>query len=244
MRDDGVLLALTYMKEQQIFGWSRQQTHGRVLSVATISGVRGDDLLLVVEREIQGGRRVFLERLAEPWQDADPVEEAFFVDCGITVRLPEAQPAARVTGLDHLEGCTLSVLADGSPVEGCVVRGGSIELPYAASVVQAGLPYASVLAPLPVESDTQQGSTLGQGRSHGFCSLRLHRSVGGKYGPSREELYDLPFVPEYWGRAVRPFSGDVVCAPAGGWENSATLWLVQDRPLPLRVLALVLDVTF
>ena len=136
------------------------------------------------------------------------------------------------------------MLADGSPVEGCVARNGRIELPYPAKVVQAGLGFVSALSPLPLESDTRSGSTLGRNRSHGRCTLRLHRSVGGKYGPNRDELYDLPFLPEHWGEAVAPFSGDVDCIPGGGQDSSATIWLVQDRPLPFRLAALVLDVDF
>lgn len=241
-RDDGLLLAFTYMKEHDIWGWSRQITDGRVRSVTALSGRDSDVLLLVVERRIQGETHFFLERLAGQWRDDAPVSEAFFVDCGLTIR--RENPSTLVDGLDHLEGRELSVLADGSPVEGCVARNGRIELPYPAKVVQAGLGFVSALSPLPLESDTQSGSTLGRNRSHGRCTLRLHRSVGGKYGPNRDELYDLPFLPERWGEAVAPFSGDVDCIPGGGQTSSATIWLVQDRPLPFRLAALVLDVDF
>ena len=242
VRDDGLLLAFTYMKEHDIWGWSRQITDGKVLSAAAVSGDDGDVVVMVVQREIEGKQRFFLERLAPVWRDQNPIDEAFFVDCGVTVR--NGVPKKDVTGLNHLEGRALSVLADGSPVEGCVVRQGCIELPYAATVVQAGLPYESALATLPVESDTASGSTLGCSRAYGACSVRLYRSVGGKYGPSRQELYDLPFVPERWAEAVQPYSGDMTCTPCGGWENEASVWLVQNRPLPFRILALVLDITF
>jgi hypothetical protein len=230
------------MKEHDIWGWSRQVTAGRVLSVAAISGEKGDTIMLVVERRINGQKRIFLERLAPQWQDHEAIEEAFFVDCGLTLR-PQ-QPEASLDGLNHLEGCELAILADGSPVEGCVVRQGRIKLPYAASVVQAGLPYVSTLATLPIELEAPSGTTLGRQRAHGTCTARLYRSVGGKYGPSREELYDLPFLPEYWGLAVLPYSGDVSFAPGGAWAASDNLWLIQDRPLPLRLLSLVLEVSF
>ena len=73
--------------------------------------------------------------------------------------------------------------------------------------------------------------------SNRFC-------VWSQYGPSRSELYDLPFMPERWAEAVQPFSGDLACAPSGGWDNQASIWLVQQRPLPFRILALTLDITF
>ena len=157
---------------------------------------------------------------------------------------PLSAPARQLSGLGHLEGCTVSVLADGSPVEGCVVKNGGIELPYAARTVQVGLPWASVLGLLPLESDGQYGSTLGKRRSYGRCTLRMHRSVGGKYGPHREVLYDLPVLPEVWGKACEPYTGDVDCLPGGTQEARASLWLVQDRPLPFHLAAVVLDVDF
>lgn len=242
VRDDGLLLALTYMKEHDIWGWSRQPTAGRVWSVASVPGAGGDLLFLVIERESEGRKRWFLERLAEFWPESAPVEEAFFVDSGCTIR--QEKPGCTVAGLGHLEGCELACLADGSPVEGCIVRNGAISLPFPASVVQAGLGYVSALSPLALEGETSLGSSLGRLRSCGRCTMRLYRSVGGKYGPSREELHDLPFLPSAWGEPVAPFSGDLDFFPCGTPTSAASIWIVQDRPLPFRLLALMLDVDF
>ena len=242
VRDDGLLLAFTYMKEHDIWGWSRHPTSGRVCSVCALSGAEHDEVFLVTERPMADGSRYFLERLAPQWGDAEGIEEAFFVDCGCSVRTE--QPDDEISGLEHLEGATVAVLADGSPVEGCVVQQGRIRLPYAACRVHVGLPYASVLAPLPPEGSGQNGSTLGRRRAYGRCTVRFYRSVGGKYGPSRQELYDLPVLPDHWGSACQPFSGDVDCLPGGAQEAAATLWLVQDRPLPFHLAAIVLDVDF
>ena len=74
--------------------------------------------------------------------------------------------------------------------------------------------------------------------------MRLHRSVGGKYGPERETLHDLPFVPEAWGAAVEPFSGDLEFFPGGAQGSPPTFWIVQDRPLPFRLVALMVDTDF
>lgn len=241
-RDDGLLLAFTYMKEHDIWGWSRHPTAGTVRSVCTLSGPNGDDLWLVIRRDINGQSRCFLEVLAPQWSDAAPIEDAFFVDCGLTRHSDE--PTTHINGLAHLEGCAVAVLADGSPVEGLVVRDGSISLPYAARTVQVGLPCEAALSLLPLESDGQYGSTLGKRRAYGRCTLRFHRSVGGKYGPSRAELYDLPVLPDAWGKACQPFTGDVDCLPGGAQEAAASLWLVQDRPLPFHLAAVVLDVDF
>ena len=123
VRNDGTLLALTYMKEHEIYGWSRHPTDGKVRSVSVLSGEDSDVLLLVVERQVNGVTRHFLEKLEAPFGQDTAIEEAFFVDCGITQRSETGLDV--VTGLDHLEGREVSVLADGSPVEGCVGQGKS-----------------------------------------------------------------------------------------------------------------------
>lgn len=238
VRDDGVLLALTYMKEHDIWGWSRHLTQGAFRSVAVLSGDNADVMLAVTRRTVKGQQKYFLERLAPRWRDFDGIEAAYYVDCG---KSHIGIATTQVGGLAHLEGCPVAVLADGSPVEGCVVKQGSITLPYAAKVVHVGLAYTSVLAPLPLEGDMENGSTLGKMRSYGQCGVRLSATVGGKYGPSRQQLYDIPCVPQVWGDAVPPFSGDVDFAPNGGMSTNATIWLVQDRPMPFNVVAITLD---
>ncbi|MBQ9405249.1 MAG: hypothetical protein IJU37_00750 [Desulfovibrio sp.] len=242
VRDDGLLLALTYMKEQQIEGWTRHPTDGEVQSVVAIAADNGDALLLVVKRTVNGQTAYFLERLADPFDQADDIRDAYFVDCGLTQKT--ANPTDTMTGLEHLEGRAVAVLADGSPVEGCIVHNGTITIPYAATTIHAGLPYTSVLSPLPMEGQLQTGVTLGKMRGYGKCVARLFRSVGGRYGADMDHLYDFPFIPAQWGEPVPPFSGDIECPPHGGQATNTSVWLVQERPLPWQVIAIMADVDF
>lgn len=253
VRDDGILLCLTYMKEQNVFGWSRHVTQGKVLSAASICGSDEDVLMLVVEREVNGGKAWFLERLSRRFKDGDNIEDAFFVDCGVRIVQEKSRECG---GLSHLEGCGIAALADGSPVSGLVVKNGHITLPYAASTVIAGLNYTSALAPLPLETDAQQGSTLGKRRAYGRFLLRLYRSVGGKYAATapgdlfdseawkKRDFYDLPFSPENWGEACKPYSGDLELVLPGGQDADASIWIRQDKPLPFRLVAIMADVDF
>lgn len=248
VRDDGMLLALTYMKEQNVFGWSRHVTDGKVRSVCSLSGDGEDVIMLVVER----GGKFFLERMASRFDDTDSIEQAFFVDCGKTVTNSTA--TTTVSGFDHLEGREVAVLADGSPEMGHVVKNGKIELYYPAKVVTAGLNYSSVLVPLPIETDGEGGSTLGKRRGYGKCVLRLYRSVGGSYAATRDgdlynvdawkdrEFYDLPFLPENFGEAVQPFSGNIEVTLPSGQDADTSIILKQDRPMPFRVIAITADV--
>ncbi len=250
VRNDGVLLCLTYMQEQKVYAWSRHVTEGRVLSVTTLCGHEEDVVLLVVERD----GAYFLERMARRFRDSDGIADAFFVDCGKTVTLEEA--GTTVSGLEHLEGREVAVLADGSPEEGHVVRNGKIELYYPAQKVQVGLGYASVLSPMPVETDTEGGSTLGKKRAYGKVVLRLYRSVGGSYAASttgdifdtqawkNRNFYDLPFLPDVLGEAVQPYSGDMTVTLPAGQDEDTLIWIKQDRPQPFRLVAISAEIDF
>lgn len=242
VRDDGLLLALTYMKEQEIWGWSKHKTQGSVRSLAAISGGSMDEVLMVVKRHINGADHYFLERMEQPFGQDDAIEDAFYVDCGLKGEFQTA--ISTVSGLSHLEGCTVDALCDGSPEVGLVVKNGAVELQYPAKKVVIGLPYTSTLAPMPVEADAQSGSTLGLRRGYGQCSIRMFRTVGGQFGCSKDNLYDFPFVPANWGEACVPFSGDIECTPGGGQDTDTTIYIVQARPLPMQIVSVTETVDF
>ncbi len=239
VRNDGALLALTYMKEHDIWGWSRHITQGKVRSLTSISGQDADEIYMVIEREINGQSSYYLERLNQRWSVDQGIEHAFFVDAGIT-KINE-QPDNTITGLEHLEGCTVSILADGSPIENMQVKNGAVTIPYAASIIHVGLGFSSKLSPLPVEGDLQTGTTIGKQRGYGQCSVRIHDTIGGKYGANQEELYDFPHIPTNWGESVKPYSGHMDFIPGGGQGSDTSLWIVQDSPLPFCMSALVIN---
>ncbi len=106
VRDDGLLLALTYLREHRVIGWSRHPTRGQVESVTVIPGRCDDELWLTVRRETAPGVfERFVERLDPVFRGAR-AEDAFFVDAGLswsawnrdetrTVRLDAAAFAVR-----------------------------------------------------------------------------------------------------------------------------------------------------
>jgi hypothetical protein len=55
-----------------------------------------------------------------------------------------------ITGLDHLEGCTVKTLGDASVISDAVVTGGAITLAEYANKVRVGLPFTSIIQPMPV----------------------------------------------------------------------------------------------
>jgi len=212
-----------------------------------------------VERTINGTTKYYLERMMPRFKDSDGIADAWYVDAGIVVTPTEDIRGRTVecAGLDHLVGKTVQVLADGSPEEHTVSNEGTITLDYPASKALVGLGFKSVMAPLPAETDMQDGgSTLGKRRGYGKCVVRMYRSVGGSYAASKLnslwkadawqdlDFYELPFLPKVWGEACEPYSGDLEISLPSGQDPDTTIWIMQDKPLPLRIVALMCDVDF
>lgn len=82
LRDDGVLLGLSYLREHSIWGWHRHVTDGEIKDIAVIPEGQEDVLYMVVKRTISGGDVYYIERL-EPREDVI-IEDAFYVDCGLS----------------------------------------------------------------------------------------------------------------------------------------------------------------
>ncbi len=243
VRNDGLLLCMAYLKEHDIWGWSRFTTRGKVRSCAVTAGNMEDRLYLVVEREIQGGPRWYLECKEPRWEARQGIENAFFVDSGLTYRDP-ARPTDTVSGLAHLEGESVVILADGSPLDNQIVENGKVRLPYAAGVIHVGLPYVSKFCPHTPEGDMQSGgTTLGRVRAYGRSLIRVHESVGGRYGWREAEAgeYELPFNADHWAQPVKPYSGDLEFNPGVPYDTEGELWIAQVLPLPLTVVSLSLN---
>lgn len=82
VRDDGVLLSLTYLKEQDIYGWMRHDTDGRFKSCCSISEGQENAVYFIVERNIGGGLVQYIERMASRNIQGD-VTQAWHLDCAL-----------------------------------------------------------------------------------------------------------------------------------------------------------------
>lgn len=82
VRNDGILIGLTYMIEQEVVGWHRHDTDGYVESVCCVSEPTEDVVYMVVRRNINGTDQRFIERIAD--RSLATPEDAFFVDCGLS----------------------------------------------------------------------------------------------------------------------------------------------------------------
>lgn len=109
VRSDGTLLTFTIVKEQNVYGWTRNVTKGLYKDVVVVQeGVR-DSVYYIVKRLINGRWTKFIERAVD--RQFPHVEDAFCVDCGL--RLPETYPAADLT-IDASSGSGVTVTASAS----------------------------------------------------------------------------------------------------------------------------------
>lgn len=239
VRSDGKLLSMAYVPEHEVFGLSQHETQGYFESVCTITENNEDAFYLVVNRIIEGVDTRCIERMASRiFLDQ---EDAFHVDCGL---IYDGAPATVFTGLDHLNGYNVSVLADGIAVEGITVSGGSITLDTAASVVHVGLPYSARVKLLPLSLEGVPAAGQGTVLSSNYAFIRVNDTGAFKVGPSFDRLTDVPLrTDEEWGDPTRLFSGvvDSLLDTSIGFEEQ--LCFESSLPLPFTLSSVALMVT-
>lgn len=235
----GDLLGLTYIPEQQVGAWHHHDTAGTFESVAVVAEGDEDMLYAVIRRTINGATVRYVERMHSRAFAAQ--EDAFFVDCGLTY---DGVAADVITGLDHLEGETVSILADGAVHPQRTVSGGSITLDIEASVVQVGLPITADMQTLPMAAALQDGSfAQGHVKNVNKVWLRVYRSSGIFVGPAFSRLVEAKQrTTEPYGTppALRNEEISIVASPQ--WTDGGQVCVRQSDPLPLTVTALVAEV--
>lgn len=332
VRDDGVLLGMTYLPEQQLVGWHRHDTDGFVESIACIPEGQEDALYMVVRRYINGVQKRYVERMAT--RQVRAIEDAFFVDCGLsydgrnadpskTLRLtggtnwlfPEvvtitaeghapfvpgsvgteysitrnitdangdtttdivrlqvvqyfnagsvtakllvvcpatlrntpvstwARQARTISGLGHLEGKTVSILADGSVHPQLVVQGGTIVLQEAAGVAHVGLPYNSDMETLDLELKNANETVLDKKIAVTSLTVMVEESRGVMAGRDKNSLYKEKTSRSAYEPPLESITGQVEISISNNWQGKGRVFIRQSDPLPLTVLAVIPEVT-
>lgn len=323
LRSDGVLLALTYMREQEVVAWAWHDTDGIVESICVIPADGYDELWISVNRD---GTRT-IERMVERMASSEP-EDQFFVDSGITYDVPVTISAAShldpatitcsvahgfsngdlvditdvlgmtdsatgesavnglrfqvinktstdfqlgdeetgvtvnsstwsaylssgyvrkafttFSGLNHLEGKTVSILGDGFVFPQQEVSSGQITLSRACSRVHAGLQYLSDLETLNIEVPLKDGTAQGRKIKIGHVIFRFIKSRGGYIGPDSTRLYE-GFIPPRASLGTPPdlYTGDKRQPLGGGYEDGARIFFRQQDPLPVTISAVIPEI--
>ncbi len=178
---DGALLSCTYLPKQKVIAWSRHRTPGgRYENIGSLVNTDGTDrIYFIVSRTVNGVTRKMVEVMKDSMLPGDALAEMHYLDSSLTYR-GEGEKATGLAGLDHLEGRTVDVLADGNHLRR-VVKNGCIELDYPARIIHAGLGYRAVLETLDMHPPQQPVVA----RPHSLVSAELHleKSVSCLAGP-------------------------------------------------------------
>jgi hypothetical protein len=239
VRGDGDLVALTYDRANNSIGWHEHPMGGTgtVESITSIPSGVEDQVYVSVKRTINGSTVRHICYM-KPINFGTDVADAFFVDSGLTY---DGSATTTVTGLNHLEGETVSILADGAAHADKTVSGGSVTLDRSSSVVHIGYSYDSLIETLRLEAGADDGVSQGKiKRIHGVTA-RFLDTVGAELGPNISNLDRIPFRDSSMAmdEAVAMFTGDKEISFPSGYDNDARVVIRQTQPLPMTVLAIM-----
>ena len=230
VRADGVLATLTVDRDQDVIGWARQTTQGAFESVAAIPNPDGEEVWAIVKRTVDGNVVRYVERFSS----------SVNVDCGIAAT---SGPGASVwSGLDHLEGCEVDIVADGVVMQVQTVNAGAVTLPRNAFNVQIGLHYSTKIKTLTPEVQGNTGTMQGNSMRIGEVTLRFLETTGCKLNGQSVAFRNLG--PGILDQPPPLYTGDHRLEKLGWERGQAQLLIEQDQPLPFHLLCVIYKMTF
>lgn len=255
---NGSLVGFTYNPEQDVTGWHRHPLGASAAGVAVVESISvtpapdglSDELWMIVRRTIDGTTKRYIEYMARPWEGADSdgtagdaQENAFYVDCGLTY---SGAPATTISGLDHLDGEAVQILADGATHPARTVSGGEISLQSAASTVHVGLKAPARMITTAIEAGGPSGTSQGKAGRIYRIALHLIDTLGGFFGvpgakftdPSTLDEIDYRVPDDFMDAAPPIFSGIVDLTFPGDWDSERRVEIRQDDPLPMTIVAI------
>ncbi len=240
IRSDGALLGLTYQREHDVIGWSRQITgpdmqtitpvKGKFESVVTTPHWNGDrDVsFFTINRTINGVQKRYVEYM-------DDLSGYYGALCTDAALVYNGGPVTSLSGLTHLIGETVQVQGDGAVYPSAVVDStGSVALAgLAASVVEIGLQFNSTLQTMTVEVP-QQGTSQGLQKHWARIIVRCFKTIGMYVNGD-----PIPFrsAQNLTSQAVPLFTGDVK-REGTGRDSDGLLTIEQRQPLPQTIVAI------
>lgn len=249
VRSDGRLLGLTYIPDLDVWGWHRHDTQlGGWEDVVVVPEGDEDVVYLKGARTIDGSPVRFIERLTKhallDW-DAD----CFCMDAGLSY---SGSPASSVSGLDHLEGAVVAVVADGVVIydgnptaagaAAFTVSGGSISLPSGVSASNIHVGLAVPAYELETLDLDVQGTNVADKRKRvaALTAMLSGSARSFQAGPDANNL--VPFAPATYDPTDKSFTGKVEINLVSSFGDNGRVFLRHTDPLPLTVLALIPNV--
>lgn len=234
LRDDGVILACTYVPSERLAAWHILQTDGIIESIAVANENTEDRLYCLVQRTVNGStvRRVeymgpMIGQTISSWTGLD------------AAAISSPMGSATISGLTHLEGLTVSIVADGQPHPPRTVVGGQVVLQsdgYDRVVI--GRPFDAYMDSLPL---SLQVDAYAQGRTLNVTEtiMRVVETAGGlAIGPTGG-----PYRPAWPNRGAEQLrTEDVPISVPGLWQRGGRIRVVHSDGMPCQVASMTLQV--
>lgn len=166
VRDDGALLSLAFIKEQNVFAWSHHKTDGKYKKVTSIPNGASDVLYVTVERD----GKIYIERFNPD------IEAAVYMDSYVT-------GSGSSIKAQHLVGKTVQILADGTRLQDAVVpENGLMVFGQSFSNITIGLAYETRVKQPGPDIGLKEGTMQARISKINTVVLRVEKSYGGYIG--------------------------------------------------------------
>lgn len=229
VNDDGTLAALTTLREQEVTAWSLCQTDG----LFKAAGIDQTTEYFSIERTINGTARRYLERF----------NSNLLVDSG--VEYETLTELTTLSGLDHLTGEEVNVIADGAVMNNETVVAGSVTPDRTVDeTAQVGLPFTTSIKPMPLVVQLQDGTNMHRKKRVMEIMMELFETsdilVDGERPAFRtfgEAGSGSPLD-----SVITPFTGRKIVECRLGWDEKSQPEFTQDTPAKLTLLAIEMQV--
>lgn len=235
--EDGTLACCTYeLQDENVLAWTRRSTGAgmdAVESIATIPDAGGtEQLWAVVARTVAGATVRYVERF----------DSGVLSDCAVTQGATGGEVFS-LSGLSHLNGRDVDVVADGTYLGRYTVSGGAVTLSdgVTAERVEVGLPYTTTVRMLTPELQMPDGSAQGNSMRIGEATVRLLNTVGCTINNERVPTRQLD-VPTL-GLPPQQTTGLARIENLGWERGDAELAIEQPYPLPFTLLSVIRKIT-
>jgi hypothetical protein len=241
---DGQLAGLVHSMEHKVKAWFTRPIGGTgiVEDVIVIPSPDNDydEVYILTKRTINGDVKRYIEYMVPEWDSAtDDIEDAFYVDCGLSYT---GVASAVITGADHLEAQTVSILAGGAVHRDLVVTNGSITLDAAATPVHVGLAYDAHIESMRIEGGSQNGGSFGKAKRINKVALQFMDTAGGKYGYDADHLFPIVQTSaRNQNTTATVFDGFKVLDFTSPYTDDPHIYIQRDQPLPMTVLGIYPD---
>lgn len=243
---DGTLAALLLNRERGVIAWTPHYIGGTDAFVEAVQSIpspdgKTDDLWMIVRRTVANAVQRSVEYMTDYRLVKRGAAEAVHVDSSVTYR---GSPTATVTGLEHLEGQTVHVCADGSNHPPRVVTTGAITLDRPAALVHVGYGYAARMQSMRLEVQGGGGTSQTARKAISEAWLRLRSTIGGRVGASFDRMDEIRTLDPRKPVGTPPalFSGDYKVQFPAGFETDMYVCFEHNMPLPATLVAIILRV--